>query len=71
MKIKTVDKKVLVLSEQEAYEITKNATTVPYPFTINGNAYYLAKCVRLYSDVYEATFMSKERIEIELEMEGE
>ena len=68
MKIQAIDTKKLVLFEQDAYEITKNATST---FKINGVNYYLANCILLYRDLYEATFMSKEIIEIELEVVGD
>ena len=68
MELKTaliVDKRIFILTEQDAYNITQNAC---YTFKINGNDYYLAKCVLLYRDVYEATFLSYDRIEVEIEI---
>lgn len=72
MKIgKTTDKRIFIISAQEACEITKN----PYAtFIINGNDYALVRCLVVYKsdmdniEIYEATFISKELIETEIEM---
>ena len=71
MKIQTVDVRKFLLSEQEARKIIEKATSVCYPFKIDGVAYYLGKCVRCHRDIYEATLMSKEPVEIEIEMVGD
>ena len=62
-----VDKRAFILPKQDAFNIAKNCTST---FKINGIDYYLAKCVILYGDMYEVVFMSKDRIEVEIEFGG-
>lgn len=65
MKIKCVDKRTFIITEKEAQMITDAKS---YYVKINGEKYYLGKMERLFSDVYEATYLSENRIEIELEV---
>ena len=65
MKISAVDKRTFIVSTKEAQALTEANS---FFVTINGNVYYLAKCSLLYRDVYEVTFMSKNQIEIEVEV---
>ena len=63
-----MDTRKLIVSEKEAYEISKNSLNT---FIINGQPYYLGKGVRICNDVYEMTLFSKEMIEIEIEIGGD
>ena len=71
MTIQTVDIRKFLLSEKKTRKIIEKATSVCYPFKIDGVAYYLGKCVKRHRDLYEVTLISKESIEIELEMVGD
>ena len=74
MKINTADKRMFIISEQEACEITKNPCAT---FKINGNDYHLVSCIVCYKsdldniEIYQATFISTELVDTEIEVVGE
>ena len=75
MKIEmATDRRSFIISEKEACEITKNPTAT---FVITGKEYCLVKCVICYKSnidniaIYEATFISKELAELEIEVVGD
>ena len=65
MKIKCVDNRKFVIKEADVQAIQDNNVA---SVIINGNEYYLAQIERTCNNWFEATYMSKNQIEIELEV---
>lgn len=69
MKIKAIDRRILVVSNLEyknIYKAMNNPRT--YFCKIDGRDYYLAEINMISSNLYEVVFVSQNKIEIDMEV---